>query len=489
VLRRGVIGALMLLAAAHAISGGARAQPNAAPAPVPAALDAAAAPLTTDAANLQAKPRRVIASSQAGPARPVGTLSVPDDGLTPNLGAAPARAASASGSGVRTAIYRPDLDAGSVVPVGTNGASTGAPIALSDASLTGGARLDVHVFGPTEVALGKPFVYEINVESSGNVPAAAVRVSDRLPTGARLLNAEPRPEIAGDRITWDLGDMPPATARRLRVTIDADRLTSALLVSPTASFGVAPGLRAAPARQGLELRLTGPETAPPGVVVPFRVQIVNNGGSALTRAVVLVKLPPGLRHPQVGNNNDAIEADVALAAGETKTLPLDLVAGGTGANVVNASARADGLSAEASATVYVDRAAPAAMVAPRSATPLRVEINNLSQGLTVGGTAVYEVRLLNPDDAPQTGIRLIGYLSDGLEPEQADGPTASVQAPHGVVFETLRRLAAGESVVYHVRARSKRAGVQQLKVEVNADRLPQPVAAELSTWVAPGHGR
>jgi uncharacterized repeat protein (TIGR01451 family) len=482
----------LMLAAAHAVSGVARAQSNAAPtpAPVPAALEAAALPLTPDAANLQSTQRRVIANSHAGPSRPLGTIMVPDDGLTPNVGAAQPGSASPPTPGVRSAVYRPDTDAGSVVPVGANGTTAGTPIALSDTGLTGGARVDLHVFGPTDVALGKPFVYEIQVQSSGNVPAAAVRVTDRLPTGARLLNAEPKPEVAGDRITWDLGDLPPGTARKLRVTLDADRLTSALLVSPTASFGIAQGLRAAPARQGLELRLTGPETAPPGVVIPFRVQVANNSGTALGRVVVLVKLPPGLRHPQVGVNNEAVEADVRLAAGETKTLPLDLVASTTGPNVVAVTARADGgASSEANATIFVDRAAPAAMVAPRTATPLRVEINNLSQGLTVGGMVVYEVRVLNPDETPHTGLRLIGYLSEGLEPDQADGPTASVQAPHGIVFETLRRVAAGESVVYHVRARAKRAGVQQLKVEVNADCLSQPVAAELSTWVAPGHGR
>jgi uncharacterized repeat protein (TIGR01451 family) len=376
------------------------------------------------------------------------------------------------------------------VPASANGVATGSPVAVANAFGTAGARLELHVSGPTEVTIGKPFAYEILVQNSGGAAAGAVRVSDRVPAGARLLNAEPRPEVAGERITWDLGDLPSGAERRLRVTIDADRLTAALTVSPTASFGIGPGFRVAPGRPGLELRLSGPEAVPPGVVVPYRVQLANNGGGALGHVVILVKLPPGLRHPQVGNNNDAVEADVSLAAGETKTLPLELVAGTTGPNVIAATARADGgVRADASATVLVDRAAPAALVAPRAPAPLQIQINNLSQGLTVGGTAVYEVRLLNPDDAPQTGIRLIGYLSEGLEPETADGPTASVQAPHGVVFETLRRLGAGDAVVYHVRARAKRAGVQQLRVEVNADRLAQPAVAELSTWVTPGRGR
>jgi hypothetical protein len=117
-----------------------------------------------------------------------------------------------------------------------------------------------------------------------------------------------------------------------------------------------------------------------------------------------------------------------------------------------------------------------------------VEINGLSGAVSVGLPAVYEVKVQNLGDAPQSGVRVLAELPEGLEADQADGPTASAVAPHGVVFETLARLGPGESAVYHVRARARRAGVQRLRVEVNADRLPQPASAEASTWVAPGRG-
>jgi uncharacterized repeat protein (TIGR01451 family) len=479
VLRRRVLGPLTLLGTALALSGAVRAQ-GTAPAPAPPGLELSAVPLNADNPVPADQARRIIASSRPGVSSVV-SVPVPDDGLTFDFSSIrthpqfdPPR------STVRTAIYRPELDGGPVVQVGGRSDAKGG----SEAA----ARLDLHVDGPTEVVPGRPFAYAIRVRSIGNVPAGSVRVTDRLPPGTHLLSAEPKAEVAGDRVSWDLGDLPPGEERRLKVAIDAERSTVELLICPSASFGIAPGLRVAPGRPALQLRLTGPEAAPPGVVVPYRVQLANNGASALSHVVVLVKLTPGLSHPQMGNG-DAIEADVTLASGETKTLPLDLQAGPAGPNVVAATALADGgLVARAQAKVLVDRAAPAASVLPRAVPRLRVEINKLGDGLTVGGTAVYEIRLSNPDDSAQTGLRLLTQLSEGLEPEQADGPTASAQQTHGVVFETLGRLAPGETAVYHLRVLAKRAGVQQLRAEVNADRQAQPVTAELSTWITPGRG-
>jgi uncharacterized repeat protein (TIGR01451 family) len=349
--------------------------------------------------------------------------------------------------------------------------------------------VELRVVGAAQAAPGKPFAYVIRVQNVGGVPAASVRVTDHLPSGVQLISAEPKPEIAGDRLTWDLGDMVPGAVRRLQVALDADKLAAELFVRPVVTFGVAPCLRIAPPRPTLEVRLAGPESVPPGTTLPYRVLISNNGTMPLARILVQVKLTAGLRHPRFLRGG-AIEADVTLAAGETKTLPLDLVAGSAGPNSIVATARPDGsAAAEARAAVQIDQGATVPVSATRPAAELRVEISSLSDSVPVGTTAVYEVKVLNPSDSPQTGIRMVAELSEGFEPDQADGPTASALTQHGMVFETLWRLGPGQSAVYHVRARARRAGVQQVRVEVNADRMAQPASAEANVWVAPGRGR
>ncbi len=482
-VRRWLSGTLTLLGALLAAPGevGAQGAAPAAglPAPAPPGLDAAATPLVPSGYA----PRRVIASSQVIPPAPGGPVPLPDDGLS----AVPDR--PAVNPSVRTAVYRPDVDAGRVEPVGLSTRAADGPERPAASQPAAGVRVELQVEGAAEVVAGRPFAYVIRVRNSGTAAAAGVRVTDRLPAGARLTSAEPGPEVAGDRLAWDLGDLPAGAERRLKVALAADGLTGELVVRPAVSFGLSPGLRAAPARPTLELRLSGPEAAPPGVVVPFRVQVTNNGPLAMPHVLAVVKLTPGLRHPQLAHG-DAVEADVALGPGETKTLPLELVAAGTGPQAVAATARADGgPTAAARAVVSVDPATPAAAAATRPAARLRVEVNSLSEGLSVGGSAVYEVRVANADPAPRTGVRVVAELPEGLEADVADGPTASSVTPHGVVFETLAKLGAGESAVYHVRARALRAGVQRLRVEVNADRQSQPASAEVATWVAPGRGR
>jgi uncharacterized repeat protein (TIGR01451 family) len=491
--RRSLFGALTLLSALFAHPGDAGAQGGAAatnsPAPTPPGLDAVAVPLAPDSPSTGEHPvvgRRIIASSRPGSTPSLGPVPLPDDALAPvPNGAADGGRQPASSTALRTAVYRPDVDAG---PVETVANVDVRPPEKTGPKAPAGARMELYVEGPAEIAPGKSFAYVIHVQSVGNAPAAAVRITDHLPPGARLVDAEPKPEIAGDRLAWDLGDLPPGTERRLRVALDAAALTAGLLVSPAVTFGVSPGLRVAPARPGLEIRLAGPDSAPPGSLLPYRVLITNNGMTPLPRILVQVKLTGGLRHPRMPRG-DSIEADVTLAAGETKTLPLDLVAGSAGPNLVAATARVDGgTGASAQAAVRVDPGAVSSVPSLRTAPDLRVQISSLSAAVPVGTTAIYEVKVLNPADTPQTGIRLVAEMSEGMEPEQADGPTASALTQHGMTFETLWRLGPGDSAVYHVRARTRRAGVQQLRVEVNADHLAQPASAEANVWVAPGSG-
>jgi hypothetical protein len=497
VSRRSLFATLTLLGALLAPPGRARAQ--SVPAPIPPRVEAAAVPLVPDAAAAPERPEaahKVIATSRPVPV-PIGMLPVPDDGLT--SGPYPARSGTTpSGTptpGVRTAVYRPETDLGSVQQVSAPDGRPAVRVAPPAPRAATGARVSLRVERPSEVEPAKPFAYAIHVLSDGDTPAASVRVTDRLPAGARLVSAEPKPEIAGDRLTWDLGQLPPGTERVVRLTLVAEQPTGNFVVSPIASFSTPAALRVAAARSLLEIHLTGPETVQPGGATPFRVQVANNGSAPLSRVHVLVRLTPGLRHPQMGRG-DAIEAEISLAPGETKTLPLDLTAGAAGPNVIAASARTEigGLTAEARAAVNVDPNAPgpAALLvsaAARVSPGPGVEINNLSEGATIDAMLVYEIKVRNPADAPQTGIRLVAALPEGLEAEQADGPTASAVSPHGVVFETLQRLGPGESAVYHLRVRTLRAGVQRVRVEVNEDNLAQPASAETSTWVAPGRGR
>jgi uncharacterized repeat protein (TIGR01451 family) len=497
VLRRRLFGSLMLLGAVLALPGVARSQAAATPServpgPTPPGLDALATPLLPEAPPPTPRPtvaRKVIATSQSSAPPSPSSIPVPDDGLTPGNRRPVMPAPAVSSSAVRNAGYRQDVDGGTIQQVGGSDSRPAKKGEPAPVQIAAGARLDLHVEAPPAITAGKAFRYLIHVKSTGMRPATSVRVTDHMPAGVRLINAEPKPEVAGDRLTWDLGDLPPGTERLIQVAMDAERLATDFVVSPVASFGVAPEVKVSAVRPKLEIHLTGPDSALPGAVVPFRVHVANNSTISMPRVRILVKMSPGLRHPRMSRDN-AIEAEIALAPGESKTLPLDLQANTLGQNDIAVFASSDDNVLGTTASIRVDPTAGTATAAAFRAVPrLRVEINNLSDAINVGGSILYEVKVQNPEDAPQMGIRLLASLTEGLEPDQADGPTASTVTAHGVVFDTLRRLAPGESAVFHVRARGKRAGVQQLRVEVNADHLGQPATAEVNTWVAPGRGR
>ncbi len=277
------------------------AQPPNEPPPRPLALTG---PPTGAAAG-----RNVIATTNVRPAAPPFTvkLTMPDDGLT-----TPAKP-------IRAVDYRPDTDP-------------------APALLKLPAQVSVEVAGPASVALGEPLHYELIVRNTGGAPAARVQVEDPLPSGARLLLADPAAELRAGSLIWELGTLEAGAERRMKVDLQHVGIAG-IQQAPRVAYTAAAGLQTQVTRPAFMVALLGPLTATPGAAVSFQIQLSNDGTVPVRHIVLRDQLPPGLSYPR----GYSIEAEVGdLAPGQSRTVRLDATASQVGRFVNEIVAVADG---------------------------------------------------------------------------------------------------------------------------------------------------
>jgi hypothetical protein len=223
-----------------------------------------------------------------------------------------------------------------------------------------GACLVVERAAPAQVVAGKPLAYEIIVRNVGAAEARWVRVEELLPAGAVVTATEPRAEAHGTALAWEVGALAPGAEARLRVTMQPPP-EGDVSATATVTCAVTSTLHARVVRSGLSMTVADPPPAQVGQKVTFQIRLANNTPAPLERLTLRARLSEGLQHPQGG----LIEAVIpALAAGEIKTIPLELTAAKPGRATLTAKLSAAGSEQSADATVEVSGAAAPAPVPP-----------------------------------------------------------------------------------------------------------------------------
>src|SRR5207247_8419519 len=78
---------------------------------------------------------------------------------------------------------------------------------------------------------------------------------------------------------------------------------------------------------------------------------------------------------------------------------------------------------------------------------LLLEVVDLEDPIEVGGELTYEVRVVNQGSCPCTNIQITATVPEGLQPQEATGPSAHRVQGAQVVFEPLPKLATKADVV------------------------------------------
>ena len=106
----------------------------------------------------------------------------------------------------------------------------------------------------------------------------------------------------------------------------------------------------------------------------------------------------------------------------------------------------------------------------------------------VGDEVVYSITVKNQGQAPDENIEVKVNLPQQLEFVDAEGPTKAKAEGQTVTFEPIKKLAAGESADWQLRAKAKKEGQVRTKLELKSELLDQSVQTAEPTRLLPQTG-
>src|SRR5207244_3749249 len=116
---------------------------------------------------------------------------------------------------------------------------------------------------------GQILTCQVVVRNASGVGISGVGIDLPLPQGLRVLTAKPEPQRDDGRISWHLGNLEPGAERRLDLEVQLSQ-TGDLVLTPTARFTAAMGLRTSIIRPPFAATVQGPESAAVGEKVVFQ---------------------------------------------------------------------------------------------------------------------------------------------------------------------------------------------------------------------------
>jgi uncharacterized repeat protein (TIGR01451 family) len=212
----------------------------------------------------------------------------------------------------------------------------------------------------------------------------------------------------------------------------------------------------------------------------LRFEVANQTGRALRQVGVVFALPDGVDFV-VASDQGLYQANSRsvfwlldqLVPGQTKAVALKVQGRKAGQLTGEVVARAEGVPEAKAATV----------VALDGAAELSVRIIDQENPLPLNKTTVYEIRVANTGSVPANSVVVRAVFPEGLQPQNAQGPTRFVVGSQEVSFEPLPFLPAQGEQVYRISASGQKPGEQRLRVQVSSDQVRPGVTREHVTQV------
>jgi uncharacterized repeat protein (TIGR01451 family) len=303
-------------------------------------------------------------------------------------------------------------------PDPTRPSDAGLTLARGETSVSWQAPvITLDLAAPPTVIVGQELTYTIALSNAGQVESRAMTVRAAIPDGTQYVRSDPAAVVESNGLVWTLGELAGRQARNLTATFRTARVGT---VTNKVQVDTAEGLCGEKTattdvteqpRPALKVSVEGPAVGAVGGSIAYRIIVSNPGTGPATGVVLDAKFDDGLEHE---SRKNPVETPVGtLAPGESRTVPLALVARQAGMLTNVVTARADGgLSDVGRQTVTVKRAA--------------VSLRNTGPAWRyVGRSAEWSIEVANSGEVPLANI----VVSDALPPELAfqsasDGGTA-----------------------------------------------------------------
>lgn len=329
-----------------------------------------------------------------------------------------------------------------------NTATSASQLALSSQ----GPMLTVETEGPKAIAMGKDANYRVRLVNQGSATADRVIVTVTIPTSVKVLSTQARSGSVHEggeddttrQILWEMDNVAARSQHELAISLQPtenrpiDMVVDWVFRAPSIQANIEVQ------QPQLAMAIEGPTEMRFGETAAFRIRLSNPGNGPAENVSLSVSATGAASQPN---------AVGTLAAGESRSLDIELTANQAGAMSIAAKAQGDGnLQAEASHDVTVHRA----LLAVKVGAPEMVY---------AGATTTYEIRVANTGDAVAEGVVLNVQLPNGCQNASGvDQKPITVEAPKW----KLGDLAPGTDRVYTVQCDLINGGQASFVAQIQA---------------------
>lgn len=327
--------------------------------------------------------------------------------------------------------------------------------------------IDIVKTGPETAIVGETFAYTIKASNSSDIEVRNAVVTDSLPAQLEYVSSSPSAQVAGQMLTWQVGNMAAGASRDMTVRVRArstGRVTNCAEVRANDNLSdrdCADTVITAPA-----LQLEKSATTEGCDIIKTTFTVRNTGSAPATDVVIRDPLPRGLT--TVDGRSEVVVNVGTVAAGQTRRFAVDLKAAGPGEYTNQATVTAaGGLSAQSQQVRSVIR------------TPRLAIEKTCPETRFIGRPVTYQITVRNTGDAPATNVDIVDQLPGG-----ATFVSASDGGQHagGQVSWRIASIQPNGSRTVSVTARAAGAGQLRNTVTANAACAEQ-VSAECVTMV------
>jgi uncharacterized repeat protein (TIGR01451 family) len=305
---------------------------------------------------------------------------------------------------------------------------------------------------PPSVVIGQEVPYTITVTNNGQVETQTLTVRDVVPEGLQYVRSDPPASVEGKDLVWALAPLAPGKNHEIHANFVAQRtgpIVNCATVTGPEGLRDEKCVTTQITRPELSVTKTGPANGVVGVPIPYTITVTNPGTGPASHVALIDEFDEGLEHD---SHVRKVQLEIGdLAAGESKSVALNLMPRTTGQLVNRVTATADGnLTATAQHTVNVQRA------------QLRIAKTGPSKRY-VGRPAEWNIRVDNPGEVALTNV----VVRDQLPPELSFvSATQQGAFADGQVVWNVGVLQPGEQRIVQVTTKCEKMTPKALNVAV-----------------------
>ena len=327
-------------------------------------------------------------------------------------------------------------------------------------------KLELDLTGSEEVLYGETEVMTVTLSNPGTGDVENVVLN--------LVPLSSKQQITGSR---DIGTIKAGQRKSIELELTAHQ-AGRLLVKAVAFADN--GLRSESShevlvrRANLDVAVMGPPRNYAATVATYKVRIENTGDAIADSTQAIASLPAGAKYlsstdsGKFDDKRGQIQWAVGgLRPGAVRVFEFQCELNSAGDNRVDIQCQAaTDLSVAKSVTTHVEALAD-----------LKLFVNDPQGAIAVGDDAEYEVRIINRGTKTAEKVQVVGYFSEGIEPESIRGGRGEVLTGQ-VVFEAVDKIQPGQEVVFRIAARASRAGDHVFRAELQCEAPQTRLATE-----------